>query len=235
MRGIRIIGNPNALDQDSAARGQMRSVPIIALAVVALLTSASPAGAITRQPSIKSKLLTIAEMPAGWRIDNSSGSGGLGGTKCLAGLTKADNDTGQAEVSFEDGAGLPFVGEVIGSGKKVTRAFSKVISRLDVCKTLKLKENGATYPGTIGALSFPIIGNKSSAFLITFTIKGITAGIDLIVFATGSYVGALTYGDIGTPETSQVEAFANLALAKVMGSPLPSVPTTTTTGPGSVN
>jgi hypothetical protein len=70
--------------------------------------------------------------------------------------------------------------------------------------------------------------------LITFSIKGVTAGIDLIVFSTGSYVGALTYGDIGTPEISQVEGFASLALAKLTGSPLPSLPTTTTTTPASV-
>jgi hypothetical protein len=194
----------------------------------------SSAGAATRHPSIKSKLLTVAEMPAGWRIDNSSGSGGLGGTKCLAGLNKANKVPGQAGVSFEDGAGVPFVGEVIGSGKKLAKTFSEITTRLAGCKTLKLKENGATYPGTIGALSLPTIGNKSSAFLITFSIKGVTAGIDLIVFSTGSYVGALTYGDIGTPEISQVEAFASLALAKLTGSTLPSVPTTTTTVPASV-
>jgi hypothetical protein len=81
-------------------------------------------------------------------------------------------------------------------------------------------------------LSLPTIGNKSSAFLITFAIKGVTAGIDLIVFSTGS--GALVYGDIGTPNISQVQAFANLALAKLTGSRLPSLPTTTTTVPASV-
>lgn len=131
--------------------------------------------------------------------------------------------------------GLRVICGLFWSVVSLTRAFSEITTRLAGCKTLKLKENGATYPGTIGALSLPTIGNKSSAFLITFSIKGVTAGIDLIVFATGSYVGALTYGDIGTPEISQVEAFANLALAKLTGSPLPSVPPTTTTVPASLS
>ncbi len=47
-----------------------------------------------------------------------------------------------------------------------------------------------------------------SPFLITFVIKGITAGLEFIVFATSPYVGALTHSDIGTPEISQVGAFA---------------------------
>jgi hypothetical protein len=208
---------------------------LVAFVGIAMMMQASVVGATTRYPSVKGKLLTIAEMPAGWRVDNSSSNGGLGGTKCLAGLNKANKTPGQAGVSFEDGAGVPFVGEVIGSGQKVTRAFSEISSRLAECKTLQLKEGGATYRGTIGALSFPTIGSKSSAFLISFTIKGVTAGIDLVVFATGSYVGALTYGNIGTPEITQVEAFAHLALAKLVGSTLPSVPTTTTTPPTSVS
>ncbi len=167
-------------------------------------------------------------MPPGWRVDNSSSSGGLGGSRCLAGLTTTTHHTSQAAAEFEYGAGLPFVGETLGSGKQEVSDFAKVSARLAGCKTLKLTANGATYPGTIGALSFPTVGTKSSAYLITFAIKGVTAGIDLIVFTTASYVGTLTYGDVGTPDVSQVEAFASLALAKLRGSPLPSLPTPTT-------
>jgi hypothetical protein len=58
-------------------------------------------------------------MPAGWRIDDSSSnSGGLAGTKCLDGLTKVSKEAGQAQVSFENGAGIPYVAEIIGSGTK---------------------------------------------------------------------------------------------------------------------
>jgi hypothetical protein len=238
MTATWIAVEPDAPDHHSGLGYHVRSVLIAALVALvgqAFLMQASPAGAINRHPSIKSKLLTIEEMPAGWRIDNSSSNGGLGGTKCLAGLDKANKTPGQAEVSFEDGAGLPSVGEVIGSGKKLARTFSEISTRLAGCKTLKLKENGATYQGTIGALSFPTIGSKSSAFQITFTIEGVTAGIDLVVFDTASYVGALIYGNIGTPEISQVEAFAHLAFAKLTGSPLPSVPAPTSTAPTSVS
>jgi hypothetical protein len=180
-------------------QSHIRSLVVASLfASAAFFMQASAAGATSTHPSIQSKLLTVSELPAGWRVNNSSSSGGLGGTKCLSGLN-ASKDSGQAGASFEDGAGVPFVGETIGSGKKLTRAFSKITTRLGECKTLTLKEGGAAYQGTIGSLSFPTIGSKSSAFLITFTIKGITAGIDLIVFASGPYVGALIYGDVGNP------------------------------------
>jgi hypothetical protein len=239
MTAVRVILGPDTLNRHSVRGVSMRSVLFcghVALVTVAVLSQTSLTGAITRHPSAKSKLLTISEMPAGWRIDNSSSNaGGIGGTKCLAGLNKANKTPGQAEVSFDDGAGVPSVGEILGSGKKLVRAFSEIAVHLKECKTLTLKENGANVSGTIGALSFPTMGAKSWAFQITFNIKGVTAGFDLIVFAAGSYVGALIYGDIGTPEISQVEAFANLALAKVKGAPLPSISSPTTTGPTSIS
>jgi hypothetical protein len=91
-----------------------------------------------------------------------------------------------------------------------------------------------TVSGTIGALSFPTIGTKSSAYLIIFVFKGVTAGLDVIVFSTGPYVEALIYGTSGTPNLPQFAAFANLALAKLTGLPLPPAPSTTTTVPASV-
>jgi hypothetical protein len=148
MTATWIAVEPDEPDRHSGLLGSMRLALIGGLVAVIGLTflpQIAPAGAIARHPSVKNKLLSIADMPAGWRIDNSSSSGGLGGTKCLTGLNKANKTPGQAEVQFEAGSGLPSVGEVVGSGQKLVRAFSELSTRLAECKTLKLKENGTTY------------------------------------------------------------------------------------------
>jgi hypothetical protein len=56
-------------------------------------------------------------------------------------------------------------------------------------------------------MSFPKVGDQSSAYAVTLPIEGINVGFDIILFRVGSYVAAITYADIGSPDVSTVQRF----------------------------
>ena len=53
---------------------------------------------------------------------------------------------------------------------------------------------------TAGAMSFPKMGNGSSALQLTFSVQGVNGGADLVLFRVGSIVGVSEYADIGSPD-----------------------------------
>ena len=90
---------------------------------------------------------------------------------------------------------------------------------LAACKTFTSSSAGHKVTGSVGAMSFPAVGNRSSAYAITINIEGVNAGADIVIFQTGTYVAAVLYEDIGTPDLQQVQAFVKEALEKIEGTP----------------
>jgi hypothetical protein len=74
-------------------------------------------------------------------------------------------------------------------------------------------------------MSFPTVGNRSSAYAITLQIQGITVGADVVVFQTGKVIGEVVYEDVGTPDSGRLQAFVAEAVNKVEGKPT-TTPTT---------
>jgi hypothetical protein len=68
-------------------------------------------------------------------------------------------------------------------------------------------------------MSFPKVGDQSSAYAMTLLTQGVTLGIDIILFRVGSYVGDLLYADLGSPDISLVQSLTTEAIAKINGQP----------------
>jgi hypothetical protein len=68
-------------------------------------------------------------------------------------------------------------------------------------------------------MSFPTVGNESSAYGVTMTVQGINAGADFVLFRLGAIAGLLEYADVGQPDPSQLQAFVIEAVNKIEGKP----------------
>jgi hypothetical protein len=78
-------------------------------------------------------LLSIGQMPTGWSVVNSSGSGGVG---CLANTLepKGIKQTANASVEFEDNGDVPLVNEKLATYTNAKTGYRKVVANLVACK-----------------------------------------------------------------------------------------------------
>jgi len=160
-----------------------------------------------------SMLLSIGQFPNGWSVDNSSSSGS-GSAGCLASLQHLNgHQTQMAEVSFTEG-GLPDVDEKLQSFQSAKTAFNEITAIIAHCPRFKGTSDGSTVVGSIGAMSFPHLGDQSAAYASSITIQGVTAGDDMVYARKGSVVMELQLVDI-SPDPSQLEQFAKKAAAKL--------------------
>lgn len=189
---------------------------VIALAVALTIVFGLPtlAGAA---PSAKARLLSVSDLPSGWSVDNTqqSSSGGLEGSSCLSGLKAAPKNGTKASAAFEDGQ-FPAMDEVLALGPNEVQRYRKLNKALAGCKSITISTGGLnTASGTVGAMSFPTIGNQTHAYSIQFTIKGVNVGVDIVLFRAGRFVGAIDYLDLGTPDVDQLKSFVTDAVKKV--------------------
>jgi hypothetical protein len=124
----------------------------------------------------------------------------------------------KVSVSYADGS-LPALQEVVAAGSGAVEGYEALNKALAACKTFTSSSAGHKVTGSVGAMSFPAVGNRSSAYAITINIEGVNAGADIVIFQTGTYVAAVLYEDIGTPDLQQVQAFVKEALEKIEGTP----------------
>jgi hypothetical protein len=199
------------------------------LAIIALgmaMAFSLPAGASSAQAQLRAKALTLSDMPSGWSVDNSSSGGLSNATGCLSKLqsqSKPSKGIVQAKADYTDG-NAPALEETLLAGSAAAKHYAALIKVLNSCKTVSFNASGTEVTGSAGAMSFPTVGTASSAYAFTFSAKGITLGLDVIVFRVGSIAGDLAYFDLGSPDADTVQAFATAAVDKIQGKPV-TVPT----------
>jgi hypothetical protein len=186
---------------------------------------ASPTDALTKG-QLQSKLLTLSDFPTGWIVDNTSSGGGSavrGG--CLAGVKNSPKSEGKVTASFVHGQ-FPQLDEALVAGRLATVAYNRINRVLARCKHFTVTSDGQTLSATVGAMSFPTVGDESNAYGVTFSFKGISGGADIVLFKVGSIAGFVEYIDTGQPDPGQLQEFVNESVNKVEGKPT-ITPTTT--------
>jgi hypothetical protein len=189
---------------------------MVAVFGAGLLIGCAPAGAMTKQ-QLQTKALAISDMPSGWSVDNSTSGGLAGVTGCLTelrALKNAQRGVTRVEVSYKDGT-APAMSETLLSGSGAAARYAKYVKTLNGCTSVSLTTSDGTASGSVGAMSFPTVGNSSSAYALTLTLQGVNVGIDIVMFRVGKVLGDITYEDLGTPDASTVQGFADQAASKV--------------------
>ena len=197
---------------------RLYSVIVTALVLMGITAAvATPAGAVTRS-QIQAKVLSLANMPAGWRAENPSG-GSDTYTGCLRTIHPSANSSAAAHAFYVNHDSVPTVGEVLANGSKALRGYRVWNKVLSTCKKLGGTASGVHITGTVSAISFPAVGTRSRAYAISLSAGGIAIDVDVITFEVGKYAGELLYEDIGQPNIAQVKGFVDESIAKIEGKP----------------
>src|SRR5258707_1258033 len=125
-------------------RGVSAAMVLMLLAGCVLLAE-SPVAASTS--AISNKLLKLADLPAGWSVDNSF-SGASTTFACLASLKKAPKGVRRASVSYLKGSSVPELSETLETGSGSAKRWSALNRGLSKCKTFSVQQNGQTAKGS---------------------------------------------------------------------------------------
>ena len=187
---------------------------MVAPAILAAALLTAGCGGSGGGDTAQSRLLSAADLPAGWSAAPVSQKAVQASAPCLSGLGANHQGYAYATAAFVQGTSIPSLGEVLAAGPQAQRQWQSLNSALARCRTATITVGGVKSPATIRPIAFPRVGSGSSAYAWTFTVSGIPVGDDLILFRAGSYEGYLTYADLGSPAAATVQAFADAAVAK---------------------
>jgi hypothetical protein len=184
-----------------------------------------PAGAA----SVKSRLLTVTNLPTGWsRTYQPQSGGGLSTSPCFSALKTPVKHGKKASVTFKNGQTTQ-LDELLATGKGEEARLHLLNRTLRACHGATLTAHGKTIHLSIGQMSFPKVARTSNAFSLTASVTGFKVGFDVVTFRTSRYVGAIFYGGLGSPNVTTAVAFAKEAVAKAEGKHV-SPPSTSSTG-----
>lgn len=179
----------------------------------------APAGTTSAPaPNVKSQLLSVSDLPTGWAIDNSQDNGDTSTPPCLRSLKSKLQTTDKAEADFVKGTDFPALQQQLayyGTTSTAAGKYTAATGILNNCKDVSFTTDGEKVHGTIGQLSFPKLGEDSTAWQLVLSQQGITVGIDAVLVHKASELALFLYGDLGTPDTSEFTDIINKALAKM--------------------
>jgi pimeloyl-ACP methyl ester carboxylesterase len=188
---------------------------VIALAVVTTTAGlTSGCGGNSTAGALQDRLLSVADLPAGWSAAPSNPQGVQTNASCLSGLPANPKGWTYATAGFVEGTSIPALGEVLATGPQAQPMWQHLARALARCRTATLTIAGTKAKATVRPLSFPRVAGTSAAYAWAFTIAGIQIGFDLVLFTAGTYAGYLTYSDLGPPAVATVQAFVHAAVAK---------------------
>lgn len=163
-------------------------------------------------PNLKPLLLSVTDLPTGWSVDNSKSGGSSTFNGCKTFNTVNQSDTASAE--FTDG-GLPVLVESLGWSPNAPALLKSGIANVNQCKSMTISNNGQTENATMGPMSFPTVGSQSAAYQMIVNIKGLNVDFDIIIAQKGNYLVLVALGDLGPPNTTQLQQFVSSAIAKI--------------------
>jgi pimeloyl-ACP methyl ester carboxylesterase len=192
-----------------------RAVALVLFLGVLVAVLVSGCGGSSTASRLQSRLLSAADLPAGWSaVAVSASPAKVTDTPCLAHLAKNPKGWSYQTAGFVEGKSIPNLGQVLATGARVEQVWDRFGGALASCRSALLKLGNTTVEATVRRLAFPRLGRTSSAYSWAFTLAGIRVGFDLVLFQTSRYDGYLSYADLGQPATATGAAFARAAVAK---------------------
>jgi hypothetical protein len=195
-------------------RRHRATIPTLFLLVLwaFLASGCGGSGAAAR---LRSRLLSVGDLPAGWAGAAAPGyATRLTSTPCLSGLANRSRGWTYRTAGFVEGKSIPNLGEALASGARVEQVWNGFDRALSACRSAALVLGGTRVKATVHRLTLASFGRSSSAYAWAFSLGGVRIGFDLVLFQTGRYAGSLSYASLGQPSTTTVEAFTRAAVAK---------------------
>jgi len=203
-------------------RGAGQRCALFALALVAAL--AAGCGGRTRAENLHHRLLSVADLPAGWSATTTGKNAPTANGPCFAQLPKQSARFTYESAAFVEGTSIPNLGEVLATGPEVRQTWTRLSDALARCRTATLGLGRTKVRAAVHPLALAKLAAHTSAYAWTFTLGGIEFSFDLVLFRTSSYDGILSYADLGSPPPSTVTAFVRAAIAKAASGSTAPVP-----------
>jgi hypothetical protein len=184
----------------------------VILALVALALGA--ASAMAGGPKLSSLVLAAGDMPTGWSVDTSPGSG----VGCLGRVLEPAGvkQTASASVEFDHNTSAPYFTEKLATYSiSASQAYRKVVATLNRCRSVSGSVGGHKVSGTVGALSFPRYGSASAAWAASLNYQGLSLGEDVVVVCKSGVLIGFAESDYGSPDLEQFEGLIGVGLAKL--------------------
>lgn len=204
--------------------GNRRAFTLWAALLAAVVLVCAGCGSTSVKSRLQNHLLSATDLPAGWTKTSASDNTKLANAPCLASLTGQPKGWTYQSVTFYAGAGVPSSGETLASGANVLSTWRHATSALDSCHTAQLKIGNREVTAHIRKLTFPRVGDSSSAYRWSLTTSGLKFDIDMVLFTVGDYGGDLIYIDLAPPPATTVLAFAKAAVSKARTGSTASIP-----------
>jgi pimeloyl-ACP methyl ester carboxylesterase len=202
-----------------------RAMALMLFLCVPAVVLVSGCGASSTASRLQSRLLSAADLPAGWSaVAVSANPAKVTNTPCLSHLAKNPKGWSYQTAGFVEGRSIPNLGEVLATGARVQQAWDRFDRALASCQSATLHVGIAQVEASVRRLAFPRLGRTSSAYAWAFTLSGIRLGFDLVLFQTDRYGGYLSLASLGQPATATVVAFARAAVAKAQSGRTAPVP-----------
>jgi hypothetical protein len=172
---------------------------------------ATVAHATLKQPKASAMLLSIRQMPVGWSVDNSkAGSGDAG---CMT-LSKTFDVDPHAAISFESNGGLLVLGDDVITPRSAKTLMHQVVKVIAACPRFTGNFNGTKVTGSVGAMSFPRIGDQSDAYSAAITAEGITFTDDFVIVRRDNVLMQLQLTGLD-PNVNMLIKYARLGVDKL--------------------
>lgn len=165
---------------------------------------------------LQSKLLSVADLPPGWSVDNAANEGTSSVPSCFQQLEDVGTDEAseEVEISFQGSSeGIPSLMESIGP--MTSAEFHDGVDILNGCTDVSFDVDGVPVTGTIGELSIEGVGDESGAWRMTFEIEGIPLAFEFSATRVGSLGVLVAVADLGGVEDGLLDAMTAKAVAKI--------------------
>jgi pimeloyl-ACP methyl ester carboxylesterase len=169
--------------------------------------------------SINARLLSVSDLPAGWTaVSSPTTSPDFTKSGCLSGLSATSNSSHtSASVSFTERSGLPAIGEYLAHGTSLGAEYSRAVKELDNCHSLTFTQNKYKIRATITRVALATVGNQSSTYALTYSVKGFALVSTVVFFRTSDYLGEFVYSDSVAPPASTITSLAREVANKAEG------------------
>ena len=193
---------------------RLRALPATALAATALALLGSACGGRSTGSGLGARLLSVADLPAGWSAVRANPKDVQTSAPCLSSLPANSRGWTHETAAFVQGTSIPSLGEVVATGPQARARWRDLSRALAGCRTAKITIAGKPATATVRPMSFPRVAGVTSAYAWAFTTAGLRIGFDLVLFEAGRDVGYVSYADLGPPAVATVKTFVDAAVAK---------------------
>jgi hypothetical protein len=201
-----------------AALAWSGAVPIDSTSTSHTGTRASTLVAYPATASVTGQLLSASDLGVGWSSVPDAVT--AESNSCFTPRTDlaATNPATSATASWSTEYGVPTASETLltyASPAQAAATFGSVASTLSACGAFPTGTGTNRTTAAVTSASLPVVGQESSAFLVTVQVGQSVGQADYLLAADGPHVVLLVYADGGLVDQAQVANVAEAAVARL--------------------